>query len=204
MIRLEPKATQPTLGSGHKEHRGRPILGCFNWFFPKSVDLPLPTCSPFTPNEPRRHTHPRDRPGNQPPGPPCFSPQMGLGPSQEKQGNNRGLTAKVTEPQGNMQNVSAKGPKHSAHTPALTVISGQRTPLQCRPLPTWAQTQPQPGDRESGPVPTSPGQLRPPVPQGSRPSQVPSPGSRTHLTRHMRLSHLDQSIPQERGRTLII
>lgn len=109
-----------------------------DWFFPKSADSPLLICFPFTPNEPRRHTHPRDRPGIQPPGPPCFSPQMGLGSSQEKQGNHQGLKAEVSEPQGNVQNASAKGPEHSAHTRALTVISGQSTPLQCCPLPSWA------------------------------------------------------------------
>ena len=63
---------------------------------------------------------------------------MGLGSSQEKQGNHQGLKVEVSEPQGNVQNVSAKGPEHSAHTPALTVISGQSTPLQCCPLPSWA------------------------------------------------------------------
>lgn len=146
MIRLEPKTTQSTLGSAQRT-RGKTHFRLLRLVFPKSVDLP-PNLFPFTPNEPRRHTHPRDRPGNQPPGPPCFSPQMGLGPSQEKQGNKPGLTAKVTEPQGNMQNVSAKGPKHSAHT-STNSYQWTEDPSSVPSLShSRAQTQPQPGDRE--------------------------------------------------------
>lgn len=93
----------------------------------------------------------------------------GPGPSQ-KQGNKPASKAEVTEPQGNLQNISAKDPEHSLRPPVPTGISGLSTPLQRCPSPAGLQTQPQGEERavqwqplwvsQDLPVPQGPGRSK--------------------------------------------